>query len=1294
MKRLFYLLVLIAGISYGQNPKVIAHRGASGIAPENTLAAFSKAVEANADYFELDVQISSDDSLMIMHDATVDRTTNGTGTVSSMTYLQLRELDAGSWFGAEFTGERIPTLSEALTLAKNSANSIGVVVELKASDASLPSKVVALIQHLEMESRVIVSSFSLSQITEVKTLDASIPVQLFATITEAHVGQVVAIGGEWVGSGGSFTQEIVDFAHAQGIQYNAWTINSTSQMLPLIALGVDAISTDYPDLMIILMDDTEPSDVVLTTVTALETDVTLIWEPAEDPESGIAGYDVFRDETPNATTLLTSVGNVTEYIDKTYTESHQYYYRIKAKNQAGLSSINYSNEIEVTTLNDVTPPVIDYVTSKGDSTTVVVEFSERVDETTAETTTNYALSNEATVSEAKLAIDLKSVILKTSPLSEQSYLLTVKNVKDRANTPNTMVKEKVIFLHQGIQDSAVAYYKLDTMPIEGSDSLIVDETENLNHGLAKNGAYQTEGILGNALGFDGVDDYVQFESSSSFDINTSAVSISLWTKLAYIPTELPVAYGPLFDSDQDQYVLYEDRGNSELRFKVSTSNGAERPGIPNSDLVAGEWIHLVGVYDGTNAMIYLNGEKKDSHALTGTVKTGQTAYLGRTGATYFEGCMDQIEVYNRALTEEEILEKYNGTKTDPIPLNPGVVTLESATVNETDVTLTWSESVNYESSIMGYEIYRDVNPEPTTLYATVGDITEFVDKTNDGNQTYSYRIKAKNTLGLLSLDYSNEVSATTETDVTRPVVMYVTPKGDTSGVIIEFSEKLNQTTAETVANYAIDQSVVVLDANLALDGKTVFLITTELEEQSYILTINGIQDLAPVPNEILENTRLIFTYENTSSDLVAWYRLNELPIEGADTLVIDETLNENHGVAKNGPVVAEGLLGNSVKFDGDQSQYVQFANSASFDINDTVVSISVWTKLTYLPVEMPVGYGPLFDSQGDEYVIYADRGNKELRFKVSTYSGAERPGIPNADLITGQWINIVAVYDGSNAKIYLNGVLKDSHSITGTVKAGTVPMLARNSATGTSYFTGSIDNVEVFKAALSDAEIVDMYENYRVEAFECNSNDLFEDVSICNGETHIFPDSTTGSETMVHVSYLKNHYGCDSIITTNLTVTTIDVSVSQSDSVVTANTSGAAYQWLDCDNDYAVISGDTNQSYTATVTGNYAVEITLNECVDTSECIYVLVTGINRPESSVLTVYPNPNNGQFIIDLSSLSNQDARFEIINSMGQIVLKEILTRSGKHTVELPSANPGIYIIRVYSDSEIHENRIIIM
>jgi len=606
--------------------------------------------------------------------------------VSSMTYQQLRQLDAGSWFGPEFEGERIPTLRESLQVALDSENDIGVVIEIKTSEGSVPGAIVDLVQELGMEDRVIVSSFSLTQITTVKTLDPTIPVQLFGSIAESHIDQVAAIDGEWVGSGAEITGALIAYAHSKDVKMNAWTLNSAATMVPAIDSGVDGITTDYPALALTLMDNTEPSDVVLTSAIPEETRITLQWEAATDPESGIDGYDIFRDEYPGATTLLMSVGDVTEYVDETYTESTTYHYRIKARNLAGLSSINYSNEIEVSTLNDITPPAVVSIRSRGENTRVVVSFSERVESSSASNPANYAISSEVAVTAAKLALDQRSVILTTSTLNPGNYQLTVENVSDRANTPNPMDPASSNFVHMGVPDNAVAFYHLDSILFNDPAYQVSDVSGNGNTGTARNGVYLAEGVLGNAIGFDGSDDYVEIPGSSSLNIGGNAVTLSLWTKLSARPTELSSAFAPLFDSETDNYVLYGDRGNSELRFKVSTSGGAERPGIPDADIPVNEWIHVVGVYDGSHAMVYLNGELKDSHALTGNVNTGQVATIGKTGSVYLEGIIDQVEVYARALSQEEIAEihAYYSGPAEPVcpPVNAnasdGTVVSETA----------------------------------------------------------------------------------------------------------------------------------------------------------------------------------------------------------------------------------------------------------------------------------------------------------------------------------------------------------------------------------------------------------------------------------------------------------------------------------------------------------------------------------------------------------------------------------------------------------------------------------------
>jgi hypothetical protein len=216
----------------------------------------------------------------------------------------------------------------------------------------------------------------------------------------------------------------------------------------------------------------------------------------------------------------------------------------------------------------------------------------------------------------------------------------------------------------------LAHWALD----EGSGAVATDGSGNgLNGSLGGNldttgwvtTAAPTISVNPYALQFDGVDDHVSLPSGGVLDIAGNAVTLSLWINLDKLPNAIGgTGFAGIYDSVQDSYVFYEDDLSDELRFKVTDADGtAERPGIPAADLQTGRWYHVVGVYDGEagQASIYLDGELKDVHSnmfLTGAVKPGQVAALGRDGTasqSYFQGRLDEVQVFDRALTPEEIL---------------------------------------------------------------------------------------------------------------------------------------------------------------------------------------------------------------------------------------------------------------------------------------------------------------------------------------------------------------------------------------------------------------------------------------------------------------------------------------------------------------------------------------------------------------------------------------------------------------------------------------------------------------
>ena len=233
---------------------IIGHRGASGHAPENTLAAFRRAVELGARFIETDLQLSRDSRLVAMHDDTLDRTTNGRGPVNRLTLAELRELDAGSWFGPQFAGERIPTLEEILQFARET--DVVFYLEIKASGAwGMEHTVVGALREAQEVVRPVVLSFDAAALVAVRRIEPTLMTGfLFQWPLEDAVERAISVGARQLAPhGDQVTPELVTAARRNNLQVVTWTINGPAQMRALISAGVDGIMTDYPDRLVAVL---------------------------------------------------------------------------------------------------------------------------------------------------------------------------------------------------------------------------------------------------------------------------------------------------------------------------------------------------------------------------------------------------------------------------------------------------------------------------------------------------------------------------------------------------------------------------------------------------------------------------------------------------------------------------------------------------------------------------------------------------------------------------------------------------------------------------------------------------------------------------------------------------------------------------------------------------------------------------------------------------------------------------------------------------------------------------------
>lgn len=232
---------------------IIAHRGASAYAPENTLAAFELAVRQGADMIELDVKLSADKHVVVIHDSTLDRTTNGTGKVAETRIQEIKTLDAGSCFDVTFKDERIPTLSEVF---ESVGNQIFINVELTNYTTpldDLPEQVAELVKDHNIESRLLFSSFNPVALRKMKKYLPESPVALLAQrgFNGAFARSILANLQDYQALHPHFSDvntKLLNRQHHVGRKVFAYTVNQASQMESLFQLGIDGIFTDDPVL--------------------------------------------------------------------------------------------------------------------------------------------------------------------------------------------------------------------------------------------------------------------------------------------------------------------------------------------------------------------------------------------------------------------------------------------------------------------------------------------------------------------------------------------------------------------------------------------------------------------------------------------------------------------------------------------------------------------------------------------------------------------------------------------------------------------------------------------------------------------------------------------------------------------------------------------------------------------------------------------------------------------------------------------------------------------------------------
>lgn len=242
-------------IEEGRELITIAHRGASGYAPENTFASFDKALKMKADYIEFDIQRTSDGKLVIIHDPTVDRTTNGRGSVQSMSFSQLKMLDAGTWFSKDYTNQRIPSFQELLN---RYAGKVKMLIELKnpSQYPGIEKEVADVLTKYHLDSRpndeIIIQSFDKNSVQTFHRILPAVSTGVLLKYKPLGIPprqlNEMAKYADFVNPNKSMANpQLIKRIHELGMKTTPYTVNDRETASYMKSIGVDGMVTNYPD---------------------------------------------------------------------------------------------------------------------------------------------------------------------------------------------------------------------------------------------------------------------------------------------------------------------------------------------------------------------------------------------------------------------------------------------------------------------------------------------------------------------------------------------------------------------------------------------------------------------------------------------------------------------------------------------------------------------------------------------------------------------------------------------------------------------------------------------------------------------------------------------------------------------------------------------------------------------------------------------------------------------------------------------------------------------------------------
>ena len=776
------------------------------------------------------------------------------------------------------------------------------------------------------------------------------------------------------------------------------------------------------------------------------------WAAATD-NVGVVKYDVYRSTTSGFTP--STANRIAQPSGLAYTDTGlaagTYYYRVAAEDAAGNVGPPTAEASAVVT-SDTTPPTVS-VTAPAAGTTV---------SGTVTITANAA--DNGTVASVQFKVDGNnlgqpdtsapySISWDTTPLTNGTHTITAVAVDGAGNGGTSAAVAVTVANSAGL----VASYGMDA----GSGTTLADQSGNGNNGTIANGTWSSAGKYGGALSFNGTSTSVSIPNSASLQLS-SAMTLEAWVKPSVVGGAAWRTVVLKENGNNYGEALYANTGTNVPSANAVTGGVDHDQRGTSGALAVNTWTHLAATYDGSALTLYVNGVAAGTQAAsgsivssTGALKIGGNAIWGE----WFNGLIDEVRIYNRALSAGQITTDMNASISAPdtqAPSAPGTLTGSGSLGS---ASLAWTAATD-NVGVANYNVYRSSTSGFTPSTANRIAQPTGLSYTDNGLApgTWYYRVTAQDAAGNVGPP-TNELSVVVTSDTTPPTVSVTAPAaGTTVGGTINLT-----------ANASDNGSVA--SVQLKIDGSNVGSPdTTAPYSVSWDSTsvVNGTHSVTALATDGAGNTAtstaVSFTVSNSAqpSGLVASFGFDE----GSGTATGDATSNGNNGTLTNGPTWTIGKHGRALLFDG-VNDYVSVPDSNSLDLT-TAMTLEAWA----LPTALGSTWRPaIFKANGSDmsYSLYPARDTNVPDAQV--FVGGEHLIDGTSPVPLNQWSHVAATYDGANMKLYVNGALVATKAQTGAIQTSTGALQIGGDTVFGEWFQGRLDDVLVYNRALSAAEI-------------------------------------------------------------------------------------------------------------------------------------------------------------------------------------------------------------------------------